>query len=182
MRGTGRLAAGSMLGAALISALAGAAVAAPAPSSPARSTGPIEVSGTEAVICSAAFDESVLSVNLAEKSSQSVGVLIECNARFRLAARSRFGVLEHETLYAAGDPLTFVPYTVVWPATLINSLGVTIAPEFTAAGPAWAAGLQVTSAPTRGAQRGVVTIRWGPTPQVIAGTYVDTFALDIVAN
>jgi hypothetical protein len=149
---------------------------------PTQTTGPIQIGGTEPLICSAAFDQPTITVNLVENTSQNVGVSIQCNTRFRLDAKSQFGVLRNETQYVAGDPLTFVPYSVVWPTGVVNSFGTPIAPAFTDTGANWAAGLSATSAPTREVQHGQMNVQWGAAPQVLAGTYVDTFTLNIVAN
>jgi hypothetical protein len=163
----------------LLFALPGVAVAQQMPSG---STGPIEVAGVQPLICGAAFDQTSAAVNLVESTSQSVGITLQCNARFRLVARSANGELRHQGQYVAGNPRTFVPYDVVWPANLVDDNSAAIAPAFTAPGTQWAGTLSASSAPTRQVQRGDMVIRWRSATDVLAGSYVDTFYLDIVAN
>ena len=149
---------------------------------PTASTGAIEVAGMQPVMCGASFDEASASVNLVATTSRSVGITLSCNSRFRLLARSETGVLRNRDSYSAGNALTYVPYTIAWPATLIDESGAAIAPSFTAPGTAWAARLSATSAPVRQVQHGAMVIAWQPATAVLAGSYTDTFYLDIIAN
>jgi len=146
-----------------------------------ETTGPIRVGGYQDVICAAGFAQESVPVNLIENPSQSVQVSIECNSPFTLDASADYGQLRNTEEYAANDPLTFVPYTVIWPS-LLNYTGGMIGSNFTNSGENWASGLKATSDPTGSLQLGTMTVSWGPPPAVIAGDYTDTFELNIVAN
>ena len=146
------------------------------------STGLIEVAGNEPVRCGAAFDQASAVINLVGSSSQSVGVTLQCNSPFRLTARSTNGELRNQDQYAAGNPRTYVPYRITWPASLLDDNGDAIAPGFSASGAAWAGSLNASSAPTRQVQRGDMLIQWTGAIEVLAGPYVDTFYLEIIAD
>ena len=173
------------LGTAIALALPAAASAQTALSenvSPTNSTGAIEVGGIQPLLCGATFDQASADVNLIDATAQSVGITLQCNAEFRLTARSAYGSLRNQTQYDPGNPRTFVPYTIAWPANLLDDDGAAIAPAFSAPGTDWARSLSASSAPTRQVQRGEMSIRWQSATEVLAGSYVDTFYLDIVAN
>lgn len=148
---------------------------------PVNTTGPIQIGGFQEVLCAAGFAEESVPVDLTATPSQSVQVTIECNAPFSLDANADNGELRNTAEYAPNDPLTFVPYTVIWPSMLSHE-GQAIASNFTNSGENWAGGLTASSQATGSMQIGTMTVQWGPPPEVIAGDYTDTFELNIVAN
>lgn len=145
-------------------------------------TGPMEIGGAEPVRCAVVTDRESAPINLLDQSSLAVQISVDCNSRFRITARSDNGDLRLKAGYLASDARTYVPYSIAWPTSLLDSRGTPIGTNFSATGDVWARGLTATSAPTRRAQTGSLVISWTTPPNVAAGDYGDVLYFNIEPN
>lgn len=140
----------------------------------------ILIRATNPLQCSVVFAESSATVDLTRERAYEVGVRLNCNAPFRITGRAANGALRNIDAYAPGDPRTFLPYTVAWPAMVGNG-GQPIAPQFTAPGENWARGVDYASGTSVVGQSGAMRVEWRQPGQLLAGTYSETFTVELEA-
>jgi hypothetical protein len=138
----------------------------------------IDILGNIPLDCRVSFGASSATVNLTATRTASVPVNLRCNAPFRLSGRATNGALRSTEEAGRPSVRNRLNYFVRWP-NMLNWSGDQLGSELSAQGESWANGVATLSAAPTDPQNGIFTVEWEDPRNLLAGTYSETFTVEV---
>jgi hypothetical protein len=143
-----------------------------------RTEARINLVGNIPLDCRVSFGASSTTVNLTATRTVSLPVNLRCNAPFRLSGRAANGALRSTAETGPPSIRNRLNYLVRWP-NMLNWSGGQLGSELSAQGESWASGVTTLSAAPTDPQNGIFTVEWEDPRNLLAGTYSETFTVEV---
>jgi hypothetical protein len=136
------------------------------------------ITGTNPLDCGVAFGATGLQVDLTASRSVDVPVAVRCNLPFRIRGQAANGALVDRAGAGARTMRNSLAYRVEWPQ-MMNWSGGVLGEQLSSDGAAWAAGVSSLSGAPIAPQDGTFKIVWDDPRELAAGTYDETFTVEV---